>query len=739
MATLTNVDDLVPLLNSIAKADDPAAALEGLGHRFDPALRSRLQVRRRPTAAQRKQWAEAVAQAGAVHFSVGAAPRLVARALAPGEYEFSAGLRMALANQILAGVQANGVIPDTIFLDELLSPDTLTALSGAFVQDVPGGQIGRLQITGAPTLAPIRDGFDRVLLSVPFRLNFERVSNLLLGPIRTVVTFATGQLQLSVALVTRTVPVSIAARNLEIQIDLSDSDDARIEIDPASPVQRTSQPGPGEIDGLAVILQNALQQRLADSLRFTISASIPLPIGKLEIHETAIVTRGDALLVGIKVQGIPGTGNPDTLAPLFPNATTNFFSRVHDQVLRLIVQDAARTGALTRIAKETHPDAVIDSADIAFGPNTIKVMAKGKIVDLCPLGVDLGFTATTTVTVTLEGTRIKIERDNSRDLDNLDAVLCAITSLGLALLVAVGVIVLQGIGLASGLSALAAFGVIGVLTAILEFDGADFDLVFGDHGEGGPTIIPLDFPFPGTDLLPTASGEFIRLDESTMLMAAQIGTRPDDLNTYFYVRFLESQLPIGLGRPMKGASVRLMDRDSPVPAGDDVTLPSGTTTTHTGHHLPTGDIAITTKTHYERTSDESFGEATADYAGRIRFYIPRDRLASKAGNKVVETTRVNLDTDQTTTSTRRTPVAEPNPDFYFRVTRPNGTVVDTLSQPAGFFLNFQSRRVGTPANPLTITFGGGLVVFDPGIGFGVLDRPRRPLPPGGGGLAAGTG
>jgi hypothetical protein len=206
-------------------------------------------------------------------------------------------------------------------------------------------------------------------------------------------------------------------------------------------------------------VQNALQQRRAGSLRLTISAAIPLPIGKLEIRETAILTRGDALLW-------------------------------------LASRCAARSGALTRVAKQTHPDAVIDSADVAFGQNTIKVMA------------------------------------TANNLDNLDAFLCVVTSLGLALLAAVAVIVSQGIGIASGFAAGAAFGVVGVLTLLLAFEGEDFALVLGGGGDGSPTFIELDFPLPGNDLLPTLTGFFIRLDESTMLMAARLGTRPDVLNTF---------------------------------------------------------------------------------------------------------------------------------------------------------------------------------------------------------------
>jgi hypothetical protein len=43
--------------------------------------------------------------------------------------------------------------------------------------------------------------------------------------------------------------------------------------------------------------------------------------------------------------------------------------------------------------------------------------------------------------------------------------------------------------------------------------------------------------------------------------------------------------------------------------------------------------------------------------------------------------------------------------------------VDTLQIPSGFFLNFQSARVGSFAAPLTIAFGGGRpVVLEPVMG-----------------------
>jgi len=128
-------------------------------------------------------------------------------------------------------------------------------------------------------------------------------------------------------------------------------------------------------------------------------------------------------------------------------------------------------------------------------------------------------------------------------------------------------------------------------------------------------------------------------------------------------------------------------------------------------------VVTTTRIRYERTDDEIVRSGVTDHTGRVRFYIPRAELVTAGGNKVVETTRLNLDTGDSRTTIARTPLSETHPDFYFDLTRSDGTRIDTLALPGGFFLNFQSSRIGTRAHPFTINFGGDhglVVVFDPG-------------------------
>lgn len=236
MPTIATAGDLLPLLGRVATEADPIAALARDGFTLAPDLERRLRQRTREVAPEvRRQWARLAPQAGRLTFSTGRTPQVLARDLAIGEFEVSAGVRMSVANEILAGLHANRTIPDILFLDRLLSPDILAALAGAFVVNRPGGSIGRLELTPAPTIAPMGEGLDRVALSLPFRLHFERIQNGPLRQLRIPVTFATGRLRLIVGLTSRVVPVSLGARQLELQVDLSQSIDARIDIDAVRP------------------------------------------------------------------------------------------------------------------------------------------------------------------------------------------------------------------------------------------------------------------------------------------------------------------------------------------------------------------------------------------------------------------------------------------------------------------------------------------------------------------------
>src|SRR5215211_5119541 len=99
MANISNVKDLLPLLGNIRPTADPIAALEQQGHTFSAAVKTRLKAGRKPTPAQQQIWRQAAAKAGKSLITVGQHPTLAPRALSPNEFEFSAGVRMPVANE----------------------------------------------------------------------------------------------------------------------------------------------------------------------------------------------------------------------------------------------------------------------------------------------------------------------------------------------------------------------------------------------------------------------------------------------------------------------------------------------------------------------------------------------------------------------------------------------------------------------------------------------------------------
>ncbi|HXN85838.1 MAG TPA: hypothetical protein VN867_07180, partial [Candidatus Binataceae bacterium] len=220
-------------------------------------------------------------------------------------------------------------------------------------------------------------------------------------------------------------------------------------------------------------------------------------------------------------------------------------------------------------------------------------------------------------------------------------------------------------------------------------------------------------PIPGSDYLPTLSAGYFQVTGGAMLVAASAALQLDTTNTVIYVRFLVPDGPtIYATKPLAGVPVELMDQDAPAPAGDDATT---AVPADTAEKLGHSNTASETKYHFEPpTSDQTLAQGQTDLDGIVRFALlannDTNQLATTAGEVVGVTTLTNLTTGKTiSTSTSRTGEPEAKPDLYFRVTMPDGSVVDTRNLPGGFMLNFTSSRLGTLANPLTFGLGGAIV------------------------------
>jgi hypothetical protein len=703
MPVLNTPQELLQALGEVPFSKNPVADLAAKGYSLSSALQG--------------QWQSAMAGKTLAPAPPGVSPQSLKRKItfqkpaipgppppeAPGSYDVAAGVTLGVADQVLDAVYQSGTIPHQIALDQLLSPTVLTALGGSFVVDKPGGTISRLHITSAPTIAAIADGSSEVAVEIPIQIDWSHTRMLAGRQIRQLVTKATGTLQLTMALkasVAFRVPTSqsILTITVELLTNTTPADSPRLTLDANSPVQRKSPAPPNQIDGLAQIIQNALSLQFKNRLSFPVSPEIDAQVSTLDIRQVDVVTQGGALIVGLKVVGTNGAGSPATLRNVTPDAQSNIFVQVQDAVANQLIQQALRNGSLTAQAKQKYSNASVDSASAWFEKDAFVAQIHGSLEDECPFNVDLGFTFTRKVTIKLLGGSIEIDQSDDQSIAEAGNLWCLLTTLGLIGLAALGGWVISGVGVAIGA---------GVVSFLLSDIGGliTSNLFGGGGGSPTPQIIPLTSPIPGSDVLPTVSGGTFQVSDHVMVAGAVFGTTADNINTVIYARFLAPDgIAIMQTKPLAGVKVELMDQDAPAPAGDDVVpvVPHDTVTVH-------NEIIDSTKYSYEKPgSDQKLAEGQTDLDGTVRFALLKSDLITTAGDikAVITHTDINADKDKTTIS--RSPVGELKPDLYFRITMPDGSVVDSRKFSGGFFENFSSSRIGTLANPLTITLGASV-------------------------------
>ncbi len=573
-----------------------------------------------------------------------------------------------------------------------------------------------MKITAAPTLTSIADGSVVIAVEIPIQLDWDRVTNIAGRQTRSTITDAIGILQLTMSLVANIVSQPETARpggppgedastmTIQVQLitDATAAESPRLTLAANSPVRLTSPVQPGQFDGTAALIQNAIAQQYQNSLSWAISPQIQVPIGNLEVRHADVVTSGGVLIAGVQVVGTQGTGNPSGLISLLPDSSSNIFVQVQEVVANLLIQSALNSGALLEAATQLYSNAAVDSASASFQNSGLVVQVNGRLVHECPLHVDLRFIYTRTVTVKVtedpitKVQAIEIDQANNPSIAEWGNLWCLLTTLGLIGLAVVGGGILDGFhtSLEGGILA---FVVSGVGPFLLS-------QVFGGGGGNPPVLIDLSSPIPGSDYLPILSGGAFQVTNGAMLIAATAGLLLDNINTVIYVRFLgpAGGVEVAATKPLAGVTVALMDQDVPAPAGDDTMIAIPATTVVT-----TGDVVNTTKYTFQApTADQMLAQGKTDLDGVVRFALSLDQLTTTAGSYIGVSTISDTHTGAERTGPPPAPIGVPElkPDLYFLVTMPDCSVADTRSLTGGFMPNFTSQLVGTLSNPLTFSF-----------------------------------
>jgi hypothetical protein len=520
---------------------------------------------------------------------------------------------------------------------------------------------------------------DALLLSLPFSFQILQTT-----PVPGVAGVLTGTLAFVVALAAEVQFLGnpeVAAIRISISLPAFPRQGApAMTVDPASQIQPQR---PDQLPALAALLQTLLSSLISQSFEVSPFINIPgvpglrLVVERIDVRSVT-APEGDRIAVGVRFIGA-GQTEPDLtrLGSLRPDGNRNIVLRVHERHFDAALEAARRSGALDAIARKENDDARISSADARFSGNKIILTFKGKVIDACAT-LDVGFTVTQTLAIFLENDQIRVESTTDPDVDDLDQFLCGLMAFIFALAVSLPVLLVAPF--------------IGVFQAVLITAGL---LDFPDPSSS-TTLVRLDKPIPRTELLPVLGRLIARVEDGVLIASAAASFRQDDINTYIYVRFINSLNRFDPGVPLSGARVEVRDQDAPPPAGDDVILPhTGETERIVGNKF----IRTVTVIYEPPLTDPLLAQTTTDFDGRAMVVLSPGQVANGAGHVVTTTTIEDLHSGEVESHSTRRSVAERAADVYFKVFA-MGDQEDTKAKPGGLTLNLRTKHLGTPAVPL---------------------------------------
>ncbi len=686
MPELKNPQDLAAALGSVAASADPLAELQRRGFTFagDLAAITHGGSSRPPLPlGLRNRVADLSAKAGKVTVTLGQPPVPVAR-FAPDDYDIIVGLRLIVVDEIFRGLYDSFTIPHTINLPAVLDSgqiQSLTAVLNGSLTGIPlQAQASVFHIDSAPTTSAI-PGTSALFIGVPFTLDFR-------SPDGSSVSLS-GTLSLVVEVAA---DVQIAQSHLTFSAKLPASPQEAhpsLTVAPGSAVQPISTQSAAN---LAAVLQTVLRTVLSE--KFVISPIIPIYTGanlNLIIQHVDVRTNtspdGSIAVAGLRFAGAgPVPANPQHLLSVFPQAPRNLFIRADQRFLQFALDIARTTGKLDQIlSQQEASDIRVDSARIEFAPNEVRLIVSGKKVNAC-LFIDMPFTATQSYHFAVINNQFVITPSSHVDVPTSAELECLLTVGLISLFVALPALILNPVF----------GGFLGILIGLLLLGS----LSGGGSGGSQPSATSLNTPIPRTELLPTLAQLLSTAEDGVLTAQATAGFRADDVNTFIYARFLGRQSIAMAAAPLKSATVQLCDLDVPRPAGDDSVVPKDSETERVG-----GKFITTTSVMFQAPAKDDILATTAtDFDGRVMITLSPSEMITSAGKVTTTITTESIQhSGAEPTSTEKTKnITERFPDLFFRVTG-SGVNADTQHTPAGFQLNFNSKRLGSPASPLTLT------------------------------------
>lgn len=309
----------------------------------------------------------------------------------------------------------------------------------------------------------------------------------------------------------------------------------------------------------------------------------------------------------------------------------------------------------------------IRRVDVRLDDQAIKVGLDCRYNSVCAFGTDFDFRATVDLTPEIARPSLKLRSDGiDIDLDNVDTVLCVLTS---------------------PLTGPWGFLLLTLGSAIAAAVSPPFNRSSPAFWQGNR--LPESDVFPRIDLtsvgLPTTG---------VMHLSGTFGLAPDEISTFVVTQVLAVDQESGEVRVVENATVALTELGAPPPAGDDYVPPDDFTGERTEDD---GTVVQVTGTYQGDFADASVGTDASERHGLARFAVPLDdvggsfSLAEKhisPAGQIFTTHRVELTHGDA-------------PDLAATVTLTDGFVPIDRQLIA---LNLGERRLGTVQDPVRLVY-----------------------------------
>jgi hypothetical protein len=569
---------------------------------------------------------------------------------------------LAVLNEVLAELWRVRTIPNELDAEKTGQVLTLADLQDACTGVPPNAVLGNLSITSPPVAFPSTITPLNLRLDLPFNLPVDTFPSLrgvahVEQPLGFVNTF-----------------VAPGRPRIGLTLEAIGGLDVHLEISGFSALQLRSEAKRRPLElkvaqVLRLVAQDLLVPGATLSAPGSVSISNSFPNSRVDVSQIGMVSvksgSKDFVIAGINVV-VPQPVDPSQLTPeQLPNGANNIHGVIDQSFASDALQAAVRSGDLARFINrvvQRHVSASeieVDSASIEFDNTFLSLAVRCAAKNACPLK-DLNFTARLTASAVIDNGTLSLQSSKiDIDVDTVDKIVCTI---------------LSGI--------LGPFGVVftlAVLVFLAAFDPSGRNLEFSTAESSEPLPGSLkDFKISLTraSILP-----------GSLIAEGKAGLVPDILHAFVCLRLVSND-----GTPLDGATVELLELDSPAPAGDDVQIPeTGETERFTKKFI------IDESRTYQPLPDQSLGTRVTDKTGFVRFVSP---LRSVAGIFTDITTKEDIQTGKLLSTTTRTElIEEDEPDFAINVTAANGTVLASRMLIA---LNNPSKVLGTRDAPFVV-------------------------------------